>query len=304
MTNKSRRKLFFLLFSLLALLPAPSPAQPPATTQPQAEQTRYIYEKPTRQKFSRLYWALGIPDLKNDVHVDNYLMINECDIYRDYYHNEFEWKEVRESARKFITENKTRFPLRFEVMQPLRFGEYHLDTKRFDILPEFQMTETTRLEVFPVDYDKSICIDDRTNRVEKLEGYPIGVIANLNRPLNLISIPTSEALSRQYINQKMQAFKKLPIEQQTQKNLYALRDGYISFKIKFFSFKSQAQDNTSGFIMAEIMGVLEGVEVYADKEKKILLWSQDFSRRKHKSLPVAPAPNAHKLELPEKSPPK
>lgn len=300
MTLSFRKFLFPALLAATLLLAAPawaaSAATSPATTEIKAGEAKYIYEKPSRQKFSRLYWALGMLDLKDDKHVDNFLQINECDIYKDYYYNEFEWKNVRESGRQFLAENMNKFPLRFEVAQPLLLGEYDLQTESFQILPDYQIKETARIEVFPQDYADVVCQDDGSGRVKQIDGYPIGIVAEFNRPMNLVTIPVPDALARAYIEEKLTVFKKLRADRQNQETLYNFRDAYIFMHMKFFAYKDQFTNNEN-YRMAEIMAVLEGFEIYADKDKKMLLWSQDF--RKKKSKPMRNQPKAEYNESAE-----
>jgi hypothetical protein len=263
------------------------------TTEIKAGEAKYIYERPSRQKFSRLYWALGMLDLKEDKSVDDFLQINECDIYKDYYYNEFEWKNVRESGRQFLAENMNKFPLRFEVVQPLLLGEYDLQTESFEILPDYQIKETSRIEVFPQDYADIVCQDDGSGRIQQIENYPIGVVAEFNRPLNLVTVPVPDALARAYIEEKLATFKKLRADRQNQENLYNFRDAYIFMHMKFFAYKDQFTNNEN-YRMAEIMAVLEGFEIYADKEKKMLLWSQDFRKKKSKPTKKQPVDEYNK----------
>ncbi|MGB4106737.1 MAG: DUF4852 domain-containing protein [Alphaproteobacteria bacterium] len=283
-------KLAFPAVLLLALLyAAPGPSQAAESnpdeytrTEIKAGEARYIYEKPSRQKFSRLFWALGMLDLKDDKNIDNFLMMNECDIYKDYYYNEFEWRKVRESGRQFLAENSNKFPLRFEVAQMMLLGEYDLQTESFNVLPDYRISETSRIEVFPQDFADVVCQDDGSGRIQHIEGYPIGIIAEFNRPLNLVSIPVPEILARKYIEEKLKTFKKLRSDKQNQENLYSFRDAYLFMHMKFFAYKDQYTNNEN-YRMAEIMAVLEGFEIYADKDKKMLLWSQDFRKRRSKS---------------------
>ena len=46
--------------------------------------------------------------------------------------------------------------------------------------------------------------------------------------------------------------------------------------------------------MAEIMAVLEGFEIYADKDKKLLLYSQDYRKKVSRSKK---RPTGNKLEI-------
>ena len=80
-----------LIFAL-TLLPILAYAQDAAAPSANAD---YIYEQPTYAKLAQLYWALSKLDPKKDTDIDNFLLINECDIYKQYRSNEFEWKDIR-----------------------------------------------------------------------------------------------------------------------------------------------------------------------------------------------------------------
>jgi hypothetical protein len=262
-------------------------------TEIKAGEARYIYEKPTRQKFSRLFWALGMLDLKEDKNIDNFLQINECDIWKDYFYNEFEWRKVRESGRQFLAENSNKFPLRFEVAQMMLLGEYDLQTESFDVLRDYKIADTARIEVFPQDYADVVCQDDGSGRLQQIDGYPIGIVAEFNRPINLVRIPVPEELARTFIEDKLRTFKKLRSDKQNQENLYSYRDAYLFMHVKFFAYKDQFTNNDN-YRMAEIMAVLEGFEIYADKDKKLLLYSQDYRKKVSRSKK---RPTGNKLEI-------
>ena len=100
----------------------------------QEEKRNIIYERPNNKTLSQLYWRMLKMDPEDDQAVDFFMMINECDLYRDYYTNEFEWISIRDAARIFLLENRKDFPIHFEFVQPLRFAEYNLETKEFERL--------------------------------------------------------------------------------------------------------------------------------------------------------------------------
>lgn len=251
------------------------------TPAPVEENSSYTYEIPTVAKFSQLYWALSKFDLKDDQAVDNYMMINECDIYRDYFHNEFEWQNVREASRNFLKNNKSRFPLRFEIMQPLKFGEYDLKKKRFDVLPLYQIKGIRRFEVYAQDSDTPICgfnnnIDSRGAMVP---GYPRGLVVELSRPVLMTAVDVPEEAAKKFIKQKLAVFKTLSLDQQTTNNLYNMRDAFLVMKVKIFSYRKEVAipDREPA---AEVLGILESLEVFADTRKKTLLFSENYNNKK------------------------
>jgi hypothetical protein len=256
----------------------------------------YVYERPTLTKFSQLYWTLGKLDLNDPDNIDYFLMINECDIYKEYVHNEFEWKTVRDAARKFLSENKSKFSLRYEIIQPLQLGEYHVETERFDIVEEFQVKNTRRFEVFANDYDTPVCNYDKGGNLAPIPGYPRGILVELTRPIMLTSLPVDKLTAHNFVEEKLKAFKALNPQYQSQYNLYSLRDAYLVMKIKLFAYRQEAKASNS-MKLAEVLGILEGIEIYSDRKKKKLLYVEDY-RRKKQGVKSDPALRIETLHVP------
>ena len=256
----------------------PKPAAlPTAATDPAAasqEKSDYFYEQPLMKKLSQLYWAIDYNDINNNQVVDNFLMINECEIYKSYSTNEFEWKDIREAGREFIKKNKKTFPLRFEFIQPIKLGEYDVATSRFAILKDYQVEGIRRFEMYSPEYAAEICGEGWN-----IEGYPRGVVIELNRPFTLTHLTVEPALAQQFIEESLKTFRSLDESSQTQAKLYDTRDAYLIMKIKIFSSNGEAlmQD---GIKLANVMGVLEGFDVYTTRNKEMPIFSKSFRRRK------------------------
>ncbi len=299
---KFTRKALCLL--LIALLVAPMSAialaqDTPVATEASAEtlaeqnpdpaaatssEKKYYYEQPTRQKFSRLYWALDLLDINNDEDVDNYLMFNECEIYKSEFFNELEWKDIRESARAFLKENKSTFPIRFEVVQPLFLGEYDVNTKKFDVLDKYKIKPTTRIEIMAKDYAEIPCIRSGSSAViTKVPRYPAGILAEFNVPLEATTIPVDPETAELYIQEKAAPIKQRSEQSNkdmTQAKFFNARDAYIFMRVKFFAAKGITRQRGDGYELANILTILEGIEVYADRDKKMLLWKKDFKKKR------------------------
>lgn len=312
--QKALSNMKFRLIQCLALLsllsasaasaqPAVQQAQKPATTTAPAKMTgsatnnpnnpampqtqkkedsagnvSYVYERPTLQKFSQLFWALSKMDLNKNQDVDFFLMINECDIYKDYFHNEFEWQTIRQSSKDFLSQNRATFPLRYEIMQPLKLGEYNTKTEKFDILSDFQIKNARRFEIMATNYTEDICnYGDRPGA--EIPGYPRGLLIELTRPIMMTALPVDPVTARAFIENEVKAFKNLQAQYQNMTNLYLARDAYLVMKVKFFAYRDQIQSRDSGYQLAEVLGILEGIEVYADRKKKKLLYVEDYRRK-------------------------
>ncbi|MCC6598261.1 MAG: DUF4852 domain-containing protein [Alphaproteobacteria bacterium] len=260
---------------LVCLLPAASvcaQASPPKNVR---------YEIPTMSTLSMLYWAIGKLDLQDNTDVDNYMFINECGLYRDFYHNEFEWGSVRNAGRKYLMENKKNFPTRFEYVQRIRLGEYNVDKEYFDIVEQDKILGGRSFEILARDVEEYICDEP----VSDLKGYPKGLYVELNRPVNLDKVYVPRALAEEYIERKLEVFKKLPVSRQTRKIALEIRDAYLVMKVRILAY-DQEVDLTSGLALklAKVLSTLEGYEIYGDKERKNLLFVENHDNVRVRSV--------------------
>jgi hypothetical protein len=239
-----------------------------------AVEAEYEYAEPSVANFSKLYWALSKLDINSDLHIDNYMRINECDLYKDYFSNEFEWEGIRASARELIEQKQKSFPIRFEFMQPLRLGEYDLESETFDIMDKYEIDNIRRFEFYAKDINYEFC-----GTAKHLDGYPKALIVQLSRPFKLDKVKVDKENAEKYIEDKLQIFRGLPAKLQNKENLYDTRTAYIFMKTKVFSYESE-EKNQINVYLANVFGALEGFEIYADKEKTHLLYEESFRKKK------------------------
>lgn len=243
----------------------------------QEEKRNIIYERPNNKTLSQLYWRMLKMDPEDEQAVDFFMMINECDLYRDYYTNEFEWISIRDAARVFLLENRKDFPIHFEFVQPLRFAEYNLETKEFDVWKPYKIKGVRRFEVLAEDLYKDVC-DWKSKK--QIPGYPKGLLVELNRPFTLDTIEVEPDVAREYIESKNEMAKGATIRTKTE--LYEKRAAYLVLRFRVFSYKEEERVRNFGQ-MAKVLAVLENYEIYGDQEQQNLLFSEDFTRKKERS---------------------
>ncbi len=233
------------------------------------------YSKPSLGNLSKLYWALDKFKVSNSQAIDDYMRINECDVFRDYYFNEFEWRGIREKTRDFLDQNKETFSKRFEFVQPLSLGEYDFSKLGFHVIEEHKVAPTKRFQIYASDYGSEYC---RIN--EHLRDYPQMLMIELNRPLSIDFIPVEEERARRLVAEKIKRFKEAREQVQSKALLYQFRDAVFVMNVRFFSMAGEdvrvGQDGTA----AQLMAILEGVEVYTNPSRNELLYSLDFRRKK------------------------
>ena len=265
----------FLVTLALCNFSLPAFAQEESAGESADETVDYFYELPTMKKLSQLYWALSMNDIENNKHIDNYLMINECDIHKDYFGNELEWQYIRNSAKAFIKANKESFPQRFEFIQPIKLGEYDTEHNRFDILQKFRVEGVRRFEVLSTDHRMEIC----DQPAQDVEGYPRSLVIELSRPFTLTHLNVTPEIAEGFIKEKLKAYEGLHASAQNEENLYDTRIAYIVMKVKIFAGKEMGMTK-DGINVATVYGVLEGFDIYATQEKEMPIFSKSFRKRK------------------------
>lgn len=228
---------------------------------------------PTRfQDLSKLYWATGKFDIADSRAVDDFLLINECELYDRFYTNEFEWSKIREATRDFITQNLVTFPTKFELMVPVYLGRYNIEKEEFEVDPQSMMTSTRRIDV-TVNRILKRC---NMTVAKEIENYPSNVVVYLNRPVAFVKLPVQRELANLYIEYFDRTYDEMP---QELKRPDRARVAWLRLKVKMVQYKEtmlvEGRD-----LRAVIVAQLDGIEVYADPEKKQLLYSQDVRSKK------------------------
>ena len=242
---------------------------------------RYVYETPTVKALSHLFWAVNMYKVEDDEAVDEFMRINECDIYRNFNADEVEWKSVRNATRDFLIENKSDFPTRFEFMLPLKLGDYNEEKKSIMIQNEFKIKNLRRFELLASDYRLASkpCVKDHN----LAKGYPRALILEFSRPFNLTSFPIERTKALEYIKSKIALMKKkYPPKVHTKKFSLKLRNAYLLIKIKIFTYGKMLGTNFQELRTVQMMGVLEGYEIYEDVGKEKLMFTQNYVARRKK----------------------
>lgn len=127
---------FLSLAALILLTPALSSAQQAIHDDK--------YKPVTRENLSQLYWRMGAMDIKNDSDIDNFIMLNRCDIYEESYQDDLAWHEIRKKARVSIAKNQDKFSRYLKVIRPISLGRYNPDTEEFALT---RPVATTNFEI-------------------------------------------------------------------------------------------------------------------------------------------------------------
>jgi len=269
---------YLMAIIALSLIAIPNVNQVVAKSTDTLEATEY--PEASYENISQLYWRMNRLDINNDDNIDLFLLINECDIYTDYNHNEFQWREIREVAREKIRANmKQGFSSRMKFVQPLKLGDYNPQEEGFKIVENLKIHGIRRFEIKTIDYKKDICAYPSNAR---LKGYPKGILAELSRPIDLEYLPMDPKVAQEYIRLKTIELDKMSVHLKKQEMVEGQREVYIVMFVRFFSSVGDHFVEKSNEPFAKLLGILEKIEVYDDLQLQNLLYSQNYTRIKRK----------------------
>ncbi len=239
----------------------------------------YMYEEPTNRSIAHLLWAVSYFHYEDTWAIDEFMKVNECPIYKNFAADEFEWEKIRGATQEYLKSNKNQFPTRFQFMMPIKLGDYDEKRKAFKVQDTHKIESLRRFEVFTKDHTAMPC--SKMDRIKS--GYPRAIILEYSRPFNLTFVPTPEQLASDFIKLSRQNYKKnFGTRNMTKKSLYNVRNAYLVMKVKIFTHGKSTGTNASGLPSVQMMGVLEGYDVYADQQKEILLYSEAYVTNKNK----------------------
>jgi len=235
----------------------------------------YIYEEPTVKNISHLFWAVGLYKLEDEIDkdIDEFMRINECEIYKDYSTDEMEWSEITEATRGFLRDNKEDFPTRFEFILPLKLKDYNDKRQAFELQDAYKIEGLRRFEVYATDFKMPQCTYD--HRIDK--GYPRALVLEFSRPFTLLHVPMSKKMAIDYMKRKMMPVnKRFERNGRTRERILSYRDAYLVLKVKIFTHGKLLGVTSKGVNTVQMLSVLEGFEIYDSKDKEKLFFTENY----------------------------
>lgn len=207
------------------------------------------FKRASLQSLSQAFIKLTGVDLNDDRMIDDFAIVNYCQIYRRYFKDEFSWRQAREAFRRMIQRELESYPENIYLLGTLILGRYDFERKAFilDELNRFDRTGAFRFQ-------------DRSFSCSGAPVTQIPLIYNirLTNPITLdrVDIPEDKAFNITRI-----------MEQEDNKD----RKIYITFFIRVNDF------NTSGGVnnlqlRATVRATLLSMRFYIDRQRKIQIF--------------------------------
>ena len=236
------------------------------------------YVSPTLANLSKVYWVLAINDLNDSDAIDNYLKINECEIYAQYHKDDFEMAALREAIRESIIRNLASFSTTFEVVVPIGLENFDTGTEKFRISPDSQFNGSKRI-LFAGGKSK---INNCTSRQASVPGYPSNFVLQLSLPFVLRDIPVEPDMADLYMKANEQARLDGELFDADLLRLSSYkRIAYLRLKVKMLQYKEMILSGMPGpKYVPSIFAEVHGYEVYGNKELSMLLYSDAVKDKK------------------------
>lgn len=246
---------FFLFISALFLFGAPLMADD--------------YKAPHIKNLARAYWALDAMDIDNNEHVDNYLLINECQIFTDFFSDDFAWREIREAGRQSIIQQKESFPVKFSFSKEIRLDNYDFEAGKFPLFEDDQIISTRKFLFQALSTNDEICAQDFSN----VAHYPAIIVVEISAPVTIKDVKVEENLAKTYVEYADGILREDENFDRQLLDLGDFRKAYMFFDIEFEAYKGVIPTANQGGL-GNILARLDGIRVYADQSAELLLYAQ------------------------------
>ncbi len=218
------------------------------------------------KNISKLYWLKTVLDLKDDTAIDNFILINECDFYKENLKDDFKWVKVRDATRELITDQLPTYSDKFKIIVPIDLGRYETEKQGFPLINGTRFKDLRRIEVGG--NDGAIC-----GKLWAIESYPRNIFLILNTPFTYDFVPVDEHLAQAFIiRSKNQSVVDRPKELLS-KTFNRL--AYARIRMSFLEYQgvTREQNRTPVAIM---FGMVDGVDIFENPDETGLLNITDF----------------------------
>src|SRR3982751_1682698 len=129
------------------------------------------YHKTKLANLAQLYWRLGVLDPGDDMAIEQYLFITECDLFTAK-SGSSDWRAVKGATRSAICKKKGDFINRFEIIAPVLIGKMNKENNAYEVDANSVMNDVRQLDMSG-NLDATVC-----GSAEDVKTYPRGLIVN------------------------------------------------------------------------------------------------------------------------------
>ena len=251
--HKSVHKFLFLIILMIST-PAMA-VEPTVTVMDQS------YVPSNLENLMKVYANIGVLDTAKPEHLDQYLAVTECSLYKEFRANEFEWAKIRIATQESLNKHKDTFSKRFEFVLPIMLGEYDFAKGGFPLEKKSSIPSVSKIQITNNAFSYNDCL---TLKNYDASAVPINAALSIDRPFSLMLVPADQKMAQKYVDY-------LETNQVDMRNG---RPAYLEFRVKMDRFLEKAGESDSS--MALFYGQIESIAVYGDRDQMIKLYEQHY----------------------------
>lgn len=208
------------------------------------------FQRASIQALSRSYIKLTGVDLSDDQLIDSFSIINYCDIYAQYFGDEFSWRNAREAFRRVIQRELESYPEDIYLLGSINIGRYDFEKKAFTLSDDSKFDRTGQFRFV----DRNFACGRAA-----VTQLPLFYTFMLTNPITLDRIPVTE----------QKAFNITRIMEQQQN---VDRKIYVTFFLRINDFTSQRGGDGTTNTRANVRATLLSMRFYLDRQRKIMIY--------------------------------
>ncbi len=224
------------------------------------------YIQPTWPDLARTLIRLNAMDIKDQLVLDEFGIVTECDLYDTFYHDDFKWNKVRIAMRKSIRQNIAAYPTRYRHDIEMQLDRYDFSTRTFMFREKSKVHNDNVIQLYTVPLG--------TCHMEDIQNIPLNFVAVLHPPLFLEGIPLPEADA-----------KNLVMRMERDKNFDRIIYASYNLKIVYIEplrkkrleqgvFRYRQEDQK--FTVIKVDATIESIDFYEDPKYKRLIYHMPF----------------------------
>mgnify|MGYP001254134139 CR=1 FL=1 len=194
--------------------------------------------------------------------IDEYIKIKNCEIYKDYYGNDFLWQRIREGTRREIRYYSSQFPDRFELVGGISLGRYDFGSSSFIIPEQYQLDKAGVLEMPVKDAFDGLC--RKSYGVQNFL-FPPYVKLTVDNPFSLVRIPVSPDDAIPLIER---------LSKYNYRNINDDRLAVMRIRVRISDIRNYKPSKTSPELVFK--GQLDEIALFEDPGMRKLIWKKTF----------------------------
>lgn len=234
----------------------------PSASKPQKRVIDHTYMQMTYSNLYKLVWAHDAFTVENVEALNAFLSITECNLYKKFFHNEFEWEKIRIATKEYLKNTQTKTPRYYEYVQPIFMGRYDYALQGFPIVNADNFKGQKNFQFASYRNGETEC----GNMDFDYTKYPGTGVLSVASPLNLSFIRVPIKLAQKYIEWR----SKQDFEEEDNK-----RQAYIRYRIRIDAYEGIKQFKAASDSYS-FRGKLMRIDVFADQEMLLPLYNQVF----------------------------